>query len=64
MDTAATNCVEPETHANARPGEALISVTVLHHKAAGASSSTAQSDELLEGLRRWGYVRDIDKKKP
>ena len=58
----------------AGPGEVLFSFepAAAHSVAPGAgvpslgnSSAAAENDELLAGMKRWGYVRDIgDKGKP
>jgi len=47
---------EPARAAPAAPGPAV--------PAPGAPRSAGNNDDLLSGLKRWGYVRDLDSKKP
>jgi hypothetical protein len=73
---ARTNCPLPATGREvARPGEILFTVRhAQRHEmgsaqqnlpaAAGASQGGVDGDDLLAGMKRWGYVRDIDKSKP
>ena len=75
LEVARTNCPLPAgPHDVAGPGEVLFSF----EPASGASgqpgagvpaigngTGPVENDELLAGMKRWGYVRDIDdKKKP
>ncbi len=57
---AATNCTR-EAPDPPRPGEVAFSAKLLSTKAL-SQGTTGANQELLEGLKRWGYVRDIDKK--
>lgn len=75
LEVARTNCPLPAGPRDvAGPGEVLFSFEpAAAHPAApsagapavGNASGPADNDELLAGMKRWGYVRDIDdKKKP
>jgi hypothetical protein len=75
LEIARTNCPLAEgAHDVAGPGEVLFSfeAAAAHPIAAqpgipavGNASGPVENDELLAGMKRWGYVRDIDdKKKP
>ncbi len=44
----------------ARPGEAMTGAPQI---AGGVPQRGVQNDDLLAGLKRWGYVRDLDEKK-
>jgi hypothetical protein len=62
LAVARTNCVEVSDKIRAvAAGEILFSATRIKMKSAGVSG-TGASSELVEGLRRWGYVRDTEKK--
>jgi hypothetical protein len=75
LEVARVNCPLPAGPQDvAGPGEVLFSFEPASAppvaQAAGAAalgnaSGPAENDELLSGMKRWGYVRDIDdKKKP
>ena len=72
---ARTNCPLPEyTRAVAAPGEIVFSFEPARPPAGGGAHvaktpgsparNTGSSDDLMSGMKRWGYVRDLgDKKK-
>lgn len=74
LEVARTNCPLPAgPHDVAGPGEVLFSFEMSHGRPSVASAALpmvgtgtgpAKNDELLNGMKRWGYVRDIDEKKP
>jgi hypothetical protein len=72
---ARTNCPLPATGREvARPGEILFSfrkaslrdlgVAAAGVPVAGRGGQGGVGDDLLAGMKRWGYVRDIDENKP
>jgi hypothetical protein len=63
LATARHNCV---TSSDASPpeGEVWFSTQVVRSKSAGVSGANGASSQTMEAFRRWGYVRDIDKKLP
>lgn len=73
LDLARVNCPLPEgPHDVAGPGEVLFSFEPAAARpvsvtpgipAVGNAGGGGESDELLQGMKRWGYVRDIDEKK-
>jgi hypothetical protein len=63
LAVARNNCVTGGRSAELSPMDVAFSATLTKSRALGAGG--VSSDELVEGLRRWGYVRDLDKpKKP
>ncbi|GAC1540575.1 MAG: hypothetical protein NVS3B10_05240 [Polyangiales bacterium] len=75
LEVARTNCPLPAgPPAVAGPGEVLVSFEPAAAggvaprpgaPAVGNATGPVENDELLAGMKRWGYVRDIDdKKKP
>lgn len=75
LEVARTNCPLPAgPHDVAGPGEVLFSFEPAAARpvapnsgmpAIGNATGPVENDELLAGMKRWGYVRDIDdKKKP
>lgn len=66
LSVARTNCPLAEHPGNvAGPGEVLFSFERARAvPAPGAPRSAGNNDDLLSGLKRWGYVRDLDSKKP
>lgn len=73
LSVARTNCPLPErTHDVAGPGEVLFSFEPARAAPVGPSPTLpgpgapragGNNDDLLAGLKRWGYVRDLDEKK-
>jgi len=77
LTLARTNCPLKEgPHDRAAPGEVLFSFEPAGAARPGGAApsppgrpalpnarSAGQNDELLAGMKRWGYVRDIDEKK-
>lgn len=72
LAVARVNCPLAEgAHDVAGPGEVLFSFEPASARPVATSSPGlptatgvgAQDDELLQGMKRWGYVRDIDQKK-
>jgi|GEM_PF-3518228 len=75
LEVARVNCPLPAgPHDVAGPGEVLFSFEAAAARpvspgagmpAIGTGTGPTDNDELLTGMKRWGYVRDIDdKKKP
>lgn len=56
---AQTNCVTSEGIPSTAPGDVRFSARLVESTKLG--SGGVSSGELLEGLKRWGYVRDMDK---
>jgi hypothetical protein len=74
LEVARTNCPLPAgPHDVAGPGEVLFSFEDAAAQpitprqpglpAIGSGGAQVENDELLAGMKRWGYVRDIDEKK-
>ncbi|MBS2019644.1 MAG: hypothetical protein JST00_42675 [Deltaproteobacteria bacterium] len=73
LAVARTNCPLPERSRDvAGPGEVLFSFEPARAAAVGpapvlpgpgAPRASGNNDDLLSGLKRWGYVRDLDEKK-
>ncbi|HEX7671927.1 MAG TPA: hypothetical protein VF395_20170, partial [Polyangiaceae bacterium] len=61
LAVARNNCVTGGGRADLTPTDVAFTATLLKSRALGAGG--VSSDELVEGLRRWGYVRDLDKSK-
>ena len=76
LEVARVNCPLPRgAHDVAGPGEVLFSFEPAPAQpgrgvpavvpGGGPAQGPAANDELLAGMKRWGYVRDLDdKKKP
>lgn len=73
LNVARTNCPLPRgAHDAPGPGEVLFSFEPASRGSSGATDdvvrpaggrgSATDGDELLAGMKRWGYVRDIDDK--
>jgi hypothetical protein len=55
---ARTNCVSSAGHAALGPADVAFSAKLLEESLVGTGSG--MTHELVEGLRSWGYVRDLD----
>jgi hypothetical protein len=55
---ARTNCVATEGDAPIGPGDVSFRAKLVHEAIAGTGGGL--TNELVEGLRSWGYVRDLD----
>jgi hypothetical protein len=61
LAVARTNCVTTATERP--PGATDIAFTARLVKARALATGGLSSDDLIDGLRRWGYVRDLDRPK-
>jgi hypothetical protein len=59
--TVGTNCVTSGGDVETGTEDVAFSAKLRRESRLGADG--VSSDELVEGLRRWGYVRDLDKSK-
>ncbi len=64
-----TNCPVPKTeHVTQTPGSVMFSFERAHATSsggggvAGSGGGAINQDELMAGMKKWGYVRDIEKK--